>query len=616
MATAGQITSVLTLSKSFNLVTGQLTVTDTSNYAGSLTLASPYRIYGLFQIIDPNGTVVYVNSGYALNDFSSPDTDITNSDTTLVVNIPTQTGGGYIFGVYTVNYKVQVIEDFGTTNLPTNEVLKIDSGNLCQPYPAECTSAFTYNCNTAIIQNQDTTAYGQYSSLTRVHRLIPPPLSGQSTQTGNQQTLVYNSGTPYTGTWSWEITSTLVYAVGSNTTITVEISGEGEAVVVCDTNFCKLLCVLLGYRKKFLQRLSQQTVPQQAWNDYNFAWNEFVAAYQAQLCGKSEEQIQTYINKIYDILGIEDGCDCGCDGETPTPILPTTIINGQDGADGDDGISPILQVSGGFIQVSYDNGLTWVNLLDVSAIVGQNGTTVLFNEPAVSQNTVIQNATTASEDLFIENLPISAFDADGDIVEVEYQMSIATGTATATISFGGTVTLFQSPLNNQIELDVRGTQFISGKLTYSKYNSNSVLVQHKFTSGLFGIGLTFGEMVFSNVVNMTVTGLNFASTIPIVLNCTATNIGAVSVPYFIVTSKKIGNLTIPQNNVILYGTPFTTTATNVYTGIVGATGKTILRVYLDGILLQSTDWSYNAGIDTITFAFTTSAGSTVNFDYV
>lgn len=615
MATAAQIQSVIVVSKQFDLTTGNLALTDISNYAGALTLASPYRIYGLFQVIDPNGTVVYINSGYVLDDFSSPDVNITASDFTKVITIPTATGGGYLFGTYTVNYKVQVIEDFGTTNLPTNIVTKLDSGVLCQPFPDECTSTFEYNCNTAIIKNTDTTSYGAYSSITRVHSLIPPPLSNQPTQTGNQTVLVYNSGVPYTGTWSWLIESTLTYAVGNNTNIIVEVTGEGEQVVVCDTNFCKLLCVVLKYRTEFLKKLSARAATQQDWNNYNFVWDDYVAAYQAQLCGKEASQIQKYIDNIYNIIGIEDGCDCGCDGETPTPILATTIINGQDGADGTDGISPLLQVSGGFIQVSYDNGVTWANLLDITAIVGQNGTTVLFNEPAETQTTVIQNATTSAEDLFSQNLPANTFEADGDIVEVEYQMSITAGSATATISFGGTVTLFQAPLTNQIQLDIRGTQFISGKLTYSKYNSNSVLVQHKFTNGLFGIGLTFGNEVFSNVVNMTVTGLNFLSTIPIVLSTTATNIGAVSVPYFIVSVKKIGTLASSLSTTIFYGTPFTTTATNVYTGIIGVTGKTIKRVYLDGILLQASDWSYNNAIDTLTFAFTTAAGSTVNFDY-
>lgn len=544
MATAAQISSVLVVSKQFNLTTGNLTLTDISNYTGALTLASPYRIYGLFQVIDPNGTVVYINTGYVLDDFSAPDVNITAADFTKVITIPTATGGGYLFGTYTVNYKVQVIEDFGTTNLPTNVVTKLDSGELCQPYPTECTSTFEFNCNTAIIKNTDTTSYGAYSSITRVHSLIPPPLSAQPTQTGNQTVLVYNSGVPYTGTWSWLIESTLTYAVGNNTTIIVEVTGSDEAVVVCDTNFCKLLCVLLKYRATFLKKLSARAATQQDWNDYNFVWDDYAAAYQAQLCGKDASQIQKYIDNIYNIIGIEDGCDCGCDGETPTPILATTIINGADGADGTDGVSPLLQVSGGYIQVSYDNGATWSNLLDVTAIIGQNGTTVLFNEPAVAQATVIQNATTAAEDLFSESLPADTFEADGDIVEIEYQISISTGTANATISLGGTVTLppFQNNppfANNRLELDVRGTQFYSGKITYSKYNANSILVQHKFTSGLYGVGVTFGTDTLSNVVNMTVTGLTFTGTIPIVLSCTATTIGAVSVPYFIITSKKI-----------------------------------------------------------------------------
>jgi hypothetical protein len=537
MATAAQIQSVIVVSKQFDLTTGNLTLTDISNYAGALTLASPYRIYGLFQVIDPNGTVVYINSGYALDDFSSPDVDINASDFTKVITIPTATGGGYLFGTYTVNYKVQVIEDFGTTNLPTNIVTKLDSGNLCQPFPDKCTSTFEFNCNTAIIKNTDTTAYGAYSSITRVHSLIPPPLSNQPTQTGNQTVLVYNSGVPYTGTWSWLIESTLTYAVGNNTTIIVEVTGEGEQVVVCDTNFCKLLCVLLKYRATFLKKIAARAATQQEWNDYNFVWDDYVAAYQAQLCGKSSSEIQKYIDNIYNIIGIEDGCDCGCDGETPTPILATTIINGADGADGLDGVSPLLQVSGGYIQVSYDNGVTWTNLLDVTAIVGQNGTTVLINEPAESGVTAIDNATTSAELLIDDVVPSNVFQADGDLIKIEYNLFVAAGSSSIVFTFNGEVINVPNP----IFLFIREYAFINGVYTISKYNSNSVLIQHDWKAGNFG-GLPIIEVggeKLSYAQNVTKTSIDFTSTIPLTLQVTGSVANNTKLARYIVTSNKI-----------------------------------------------------------------------------
>ena len=540
MATSAQIESVISISKSFNLVTGQLTVTDNSNYAGSLTLASPYRIYGLFQIIDPNGTVVYVNSGYATDNFSSPDTDIANSDFTHVVNIPTATGGGFIFGVYQINYTVKVVEDFGTTNLPTNIVVKPDTGNLCKPYPDKCTNNFEYNCNTAIIKNTDTTAYGAYSTLTRVHQLIPPPLSNQPTQTGSQTTLIYNSGTPYTGTWSWKITSTLVYVVGNNTNITVQILGEGEQDVVCDTNFCKLLCVLLSYRKKFLQRLGKQNIPQQDWNDYDMAWNEFTAAYHAQLCGKSNEQIQTYINKIYDIIGIDDACDCGCNGETPTPILPTTIINGQDGQDGQDGISPILRYDSGYLQVSYNNGGIWTNLIDLSLLVGQNGTTVLINEPAESSATYLTNSTIAAELIVNKTIPANTFQANGDVVEIEYTCYITGESANVKINFAGTTIITPSPFSNQLELEERSGDCFDGRILISKYNSNSVEVIHKaWGRNILASNVALGGDSYVVAQPIVVTGIDFTASISVQLESTSPTINCFYLSHFLVTSKKI-----------------------------------------------------------------------------
>lgn len=49
--------------------------------------------------------------------------------------------------------------------------------------------------------------------------------------------------------------------------------------------------------------------------------------------------------------------------------------NGQPGENGQDGVTPIFQIANGFIQVSYDNGTTWENLVALDDIKGETGET-------------------------------------------------------------------------------------------------------------------------------------------------------------------------------------------------------------------------------------------------
>ena len=49
--------------------------------------------------------------------------------------------------------------------------------------------------------------------------------------------------------------------------------------------------------------------------------------------------------------------------------------SGQPGENGQDGVTPIFQIANGFIQVSYDNGTTWKNLVALDEIKGETGAT-------------------------------------------------------------------------------------------------------------------------------------------------------------------------------------------------------------------------------------------------
>lgn len=432
--TPTQIEGVLSIKKAFNVITGQLTLTDQSPYTTALTLVTPWTIKGLFKIIDPTGATAYVNSGYNSDTYSSPDISITNASSgpyTLQFALPTVTGGGVMLGTYQVYYKLQVVENVGGTNTTTTYAAlgngAPDSAQLTQCYPSVATSEQFTDCNTAVVKNTDTTSYGQYSTLSRVHKLIPPSLSGQPTQTTSATSITYSS-VPYTGTWAWSIASTVTYYTGNNVYITALVSGESEFVIICDTNWCKLLCLVRKYYNDYFSDFGKVATKQDARN-WLLVMSNFEMAYHSQLCGKSDSEIQVFIDAIYAITGLSKDCDCGC-SDKPTPIVPTNIINGAPGENGTNGISPALRVSGGYVQVSYDNSATWSNLFLIvngangaDGAPGANGTTLLYGDPA-SYST---NTTGSAQLLNMAPILGTTFNAVGTTVEFYTVFTAANG---------------------------------------------------------------------------------------------------------------------------------------------------------------------------------------------
>jgi hypothetical protein len=86
-------------------------LTDTTDYAtGSVDYAS-----GLYKVVSPVGTTVYENSGYATDDFSSPDVAYHLSDTNVDdLALPTTVSGDIVTGIYTI-YNKTIVWDLKST---------------------------------------------------------------------------------------------------------------------------------------------------------------------------------------------------------------------------------------------------------------------------------------------------------------------------------------------------------------------------------------------------------------------------------------------------------------------------------------------------------------------
>lgn len=77
--------------------------------------------------------------------------------------------------------------------------------------------------------------------------------------------------------------------------------------------------------------------------------------------------------------GVQDSVFICVLDSTGTPIWAT--FQGPAGTPGTNGVTPLLRESGGYIQVSYDGGTTWSNLLPLADITGPAGPAGLLNFP-------------------------------------------------------------------------------------------------------------------------------------------------------------------------------------------------------------------------------------------
>lgn len=364
---------------------------------------------------------------------------------------------------------------------------------------------------TAVATTTDTTNYGAYFSLTRSHTIYPPPISGLPSQTTSATTNVYSN--IVTTTWSVQIESTIVTLKANDTYITCEVSGSKELLVEADT-LCKTLCVLKTYRADLFKKFGKvNTVEmERAWS---LAMDEYVLAIQATRCGRPQSEVQGYIDKAYAILGLDPTCDCGCSAsDNPTPVVPTSIVNGTDGTDG---VTPLFQNTGTWIQVSYDNGSTWVNLFSLASVTGAtgaagaagadgaDGVAVLYNE--------FPNASTIGtgwETLDTYTLPLATLTTDGDelVVKAAFTTPRAAviGGKEVRLSFDG------NPLNVSVLLALvgnltRGEIFVRLVRT----SNTTAKVELKYSSFVSATGGANLYQVFNQTLN-TIGSLNFTTT--------------------------------------------------------------------------------------------------------
>lgn len=422
-ATSAQIEAALDLTGTYSLITGAAVITDNSDW-GSIAIATPDTAKILLLIYDSAGNEFYRNSGWDAGVYTSPDLSLT--DTTYDFTLPTDIAADYLQGQYTIYAKVQVVEGGETT------VVQKTFYQLICP----CCNDITIDVQGSVVAGTtevnltDQTNYKTYTDLSRTMILYPPPPSGQANQTGTDVDVIVYSGTVYTGVWTWKITSDVTFtdaATGAATTC--RLTGQGTFNVE-QSQLCKVLCLVEKYRNQTLLPTISRKNGTVLLQNYFLAMTEFQLARDGYICGKSQTVIDAHIQKVYDLLGIDPDCDCGCDDGVSQPLLSVTSVDGTDGTDG----SVIYSGSGapssgtgvvGDYYVRSDTGgwykktgaTTWTlqfTIAGAAGAAGANGVAVLWNDISDSST-----AGTSLEILKTYSMPADTLATDESYVEVE-----------------------------------------------------------------------------------------------------------------------------------------------------------------------------------------------------
>ncbi len=109
--TQAQVETAFTVKKTFNFITGVLTLADVTDWAtlgvnlkGSNFPANTNELKVNFKITDPTGNTVFESAGYSTNDYTTAtwnETQIIPYSTTY--SLPTDINGVYLNGTYSIS---------------------------------------------------------------------------------------------------------------------------------------------------------------------------------------------------------------------------------------------------------------------------------------------------------------------------------------------------------------------------------------------------------------------------------------------------------------------------------------------------------------------------------
>ncbi len=178
----------------FDINQRKLRIYDSTNYAGSGILIS--NVKGIIKVTSPRG-IIYNNINYHI-----PDVNQSQSLFSGYIQLPQDAHGFILAGAYTIQYSV--------LNLTDNSV-SVESNSYTYSFIVpQITINQVVDGYNSLLNSIDTTNYGVYASLSRVHEVTPPSGSPLSVVSNGNQTISYLADI-WSGDWVSQIISTLVY---------------------------------------------------------------------------------------------------------------------------------------------------------------------------------------------------------------------------------------------------------------------------------------------------------------------------------------------------------------------------------------------------------------------
>lgn len=290
--------------------------TSTKKYYG--TTSPSATIYA--KVYDPSGNLI-------LNKSTTGNAFITASTTSSQYNLPLDTSGNIVQGVYTFEYdtvsgmpspSTETFTYLGTTQ----KTLVFNVSNDCNYFPNGQISAV------------DSTDYGSQTIVDRTielyypNGLVPAPVTNPVVTT-TASTLVVNQLA--TGMWTGIITTNLSYTQDDGLIIFYELKDVLNHNVACNAQLCSVNSCLDKITSAYSADIACGSSTPRYANELTLA-NAYYTQYQIERSCGNTEAADAYAQKIVNLVG-QGGCSCGSScgcsdcSSCDTDIVPQWINN-------------------------------------------------------------------------------------------------------------------------------------------------------------------------------------------------------------------------------------------------------------------------------------------------
>ena len=419
-----------------------LTITDLiqGDYINYSDVSQITDIKIIIKVTDPNGDILYVNSGWGTDSFASPDINSSGWSKSGIELMEDDVTGNAVTGVYVIEYKISVNGGSSSKFTVTHEVTM-------NYEPFQTSAELTFNCQASLLTSTDTTNYTvtidevEYENQTslssnRTHKISKP--AGAAcvipADTSAEVRTFGNGGTPetdiWTGLWVTTITTVVTYYLeqwgGDNSVIVIDtVVGGGTGLCECATCMCDIRQCISNLIARYNTALEESSavviaILREKVIKVNLAYINYMLALQ---CG---QDAQAYCNEISSIVKGED-CDCSASGTSQHVVAITSSPGGGTGGGGNITHSANVPTGGeagdyhfqtaGFYLWANVGGV-WVNLGSFQGGDGDTGPT----GPTGPTGTGVAGATGTGY-----TGPTGTTGPTGDIIAITASASVPTG---------------------------------------------------------------------------------------------------------------------------------------------------------------------------------------------